>query len=604
MSFALPFLGPSPIFFDGQFSDVNVMPYTVNLDGTDYLVDLSEYRHNGIARFREGVINSGEPNDQLYDTQGAWWRYRISWHQGADQDVADLDETGVPARFNTSRGIDPWFKYQACLLNDTEEVLAVAADAIFMVATGQHVYVSDGTGVKRSSDLSTWNSITGLTGTVTGMTTDGTSVYIATTSDIYTVSPAGVGATATTSATAPGSGYDKIAFVSNRLIAGAANVIYEIKTSTIDAIYTHFQPAFRWTAIFNVGSRIYMGGFAGNRSELYTTSSDDSGALILSAEAASFFSGELIRDALSYGGQVILATSEGVRFATLAGDSTLQYGPLLDDMGSSSCIAAQGRFVYFGWDNFPGAGCGVGRLALDEFVNTLQPAYATDVFTEAVDDDVVAVARFAGRTLFAVSGEGVYATDLDAYVTEGYLDSGDITFGTVEDKSLSTLRARFAQLDAGESVRVEITDQLDAAIGSKTVSTLNAQELTLELQTQIVERARIRVLLRGDGTSTPCLRQWRLRAYPIAPTTEEWLVPLIIRSQVVVNDSEGQVLSMDPWEETAHIRQLWEDSEIVLYKEGDHAFRVRIDNFQIGAIEWRDGSDWMEVNCTVRLLTA
>ena len=604
MSFAPTFFGPSSIFFDGQFSDVAVMPYTVNLDGTDYLMDLSEYRHNGIARFREGVINSGEPNDQLYDTQGAWWRYRISWHQGADQDVADLDETGVPARFNASRGVDVWEKYQACLLNATEEVLVVVADAIFMVATGQHVYVSDGTGVKRSSDLITWNAVTGLAGTVTGMTTDGTSVYISTTTNIYTVAPASLAVSTTTSATAPGGGYDKVAFVSNRLIAGGANIIYEVKAATIDAVYTHFQPAFRWTAIFNVGSRIYMGGFAGNRSELYTTSTTDVGALILAAEAASFFSGELINDALSYGGQVILATSEGVRFASLTGDGTLSYGPLLDDMGSSRCLAAQGRFVYFGWDQFPGVGCGVGRLALDEFVNTLQPAYATDVFTELDDNDIMAVARFGGRTLFAVSGAGVYATNLATYVTEGYIDSGDITFGTVEDKSLSTMRARFAKLDVGESVRVEISDEINAAVSAKTVSTLNAEELTLELQTRIVERARVRVLLRGDGTSTPCLRQWRLRAYPIAPTTEEWLVPLIIRSQVVVNDSEGQVLSMDPWVQTAHIRKLWEESTIVLYKEGDHAFRVRIDNFQIGAIEWRDGSDWMEVNCTVRLLTA
>jgi len=604
VSLSLPFLGPSPIFFDGEFSDVDVVPYTVNLDGRTYLVDLAEYRHNGIARFKEGVINSGEPNDQLYDTQGAWWRYRISWHQGADQDVADLDETGVPARFMGSRGIDVWEKYEICLLPDTEKVLDVTAAVIFMVATGDHVYVSDGAVVKRSANLSPWSNVTGLAGTVTGMTTDGTSVYIATTSNIYTVSPAGLGATATSSAGAPGGGYDKVAFVSNRLMAGAGNVLYEIKTGAIDAVYTHFQPAFRWKAIFNVGSRIYVGGFAGNRSELYTTTTDASGALITSAEAASFFSGELIHDALSYGGQVILAISEGVRFATLSGDGTLQYGPLLDDMGSSRCLAAQGRFVWFGWDDFPDVGCGVGRLALDEFVNTLQPAYATDVFTEALTDQVVAAARFDNRTLFAVTGEGVFASTVVTYVDEGYLDSGDITFGTVEDKSLSTLRARYTELASGESVRVIVSDQDDVEVGAKTVSGLGSSELTLELQTEVVERARVRVELRGPHTSTPCLRQWRLRAYPIAPTTEEWLVPLVIRSQVVVNDSEGQILSMDPWEETAHIRELWEASTIVLYKEGDHSFRVRVDNFQIGAVEWRDGSDWLEVNCTVRLLTA
>ena len=80
-------------------------------------------------------------------------------------------------------------------------------------------------------------------------------------------------------------------------------------------------------------------------------------------------------------------------------------------------------------------------------------------------------------------------------------------------------------------------------------------------------------------------------------------MPLIIHSQVVVNDSEGQVLSMDPWAETARIRQNWQDQSIVLYKEGDYAFRVRIDTFQIDGAEWRDGSDYFELTCTVRLLS-
>jgi len=602
VSFSIPTYGPGSPFFTGSFSDPRNVPYAINLDGRDYPIDLSEYRHNGVDRFRTGVITSGEPNDQLFDTQGAWWRYRFSWHQGSDQAVGDLDQEALPARFEASRGVDVWTKYQACLLPSTEEVLSVAATTVKMVTTDQFVYVSDGTAVKRSSDLTTWNSVTGLSGTVNDMCTDGISVYIATTVNMYTVGSASLAASTTTSATPQA--FDNCNFVSNRLLAGTANVIAEVTTTTIDDIYTHFQAAFRWTVIFNVGSRIYVGGYAGNRSELYSLSSDDTGVLIRSAEATSFYSGEQLLDAISYGGSVILATSGGVRFAQLGGDGTLTYGPLLDDMGQSQCVAAEGRFVWFGWENFPGDGCGVGRLALDTFVDTLQPAYTSDVFTEAVTDNIEALARFNGKTLFAVSGNGVYATTDAGYVTSGYIDSGAMTFGTVEDKSLSEFRARFTELAASETVSVALTDEDDEAVASRTISTLNARQLTLDLQTEEVERVKVRMTLTGPGTSTPCLRQWRMRAYPVAPVTLEWLVPLIIQSQVVVNDSEGQVLSFDPWEEVAHIRQLHEDSQVVLYKEGDYSFRVRIDNFQLGAVEWRDGSDWMEVRCTVRLLTA
>ena len=601
MSFSIPIYGGGAPFFTGEFSDPRTIPYTISLDGRDYPIDLTKYRHNGLARFRNGVVTSNDVNDSLLNPEGAWWRYRFSWHQGEGQAIDELDEDSLPARYLAGRGVNPWTKYQFCLHHDTEEVLDLTAAAILMVSTGGFLYVGYGTTVKRSADLVTWSDVTGLTGTVQAMTTDGSSCYIATTTNIYAVAST-LAASTVTSATAPSGGYDSIGFVGNRLIASGDNVIYEIKTSTIDAIYTHYQSAFRWTVIFAVGSRIYLGGFAGNRSELYTTTTDDTGALVLSAEASSFFAGELLHAALNYGGQVVLGTSEGIRFATLGGDATLQYGPIISAPGAVTTLAAQGRHVWFNWEDFPGAGTGTGRLALDEFVSTLQPSYASDIFTEDSSNAVVAVARFDGKTVFAVSEAGVYAEDLDAWVTTGYLDSGDITFGSVENKSISEINVRYAALADGESVTTLVTNELDTTIGTLTDSVDGSTETRLDLAGDAVDRARVRLTINGDGTSTPCVNEWRMRGYPVAPGVEEWLVPLIIHSQVVVNDSEGQILSMDPWVETAHIRELWQDQEIVLYKEGDYAFRVRIDNFQIDTVKWRDGSDYFEVDCTVRLL--
>lgn len=602
MSFSIPiYNGDGYPFFTGSFADPRTVPYTISLDGHDYPIDLEQYRHNGVARFRNGVVTSNEVNDGLLNPEGAWWRYRYSWHSGAGQEIDELDPDSVASRFQASRGVNVWDKYQLCLLNDTTNKLTVAAAAIHMVSTATYIYVSDGTGVKRSADLTTWTAITGLTGTVQGMATDGTTAYIATTTNVYKVATAGVGATLVSTATS--ASYDKIAFVSNKLIVASDNVIGELTTTTFDAIYTHFQPAFRWKAIFGVGSRIYMGGFAGNRSELYTTTTTDAGAIALSAEAASFFSGELLQSALSYGGSVILGTSEGIRFAQLGSDATLTYGALISDFGGATEMAAQGRFVYVAVENFPDSGSGVVRLALDEFTAPLQPAYAADVFTDALSDTVVAVARFDDKTLFAVTADELYASNTATYVTTGYVDSGDITFGTVEDKSVSQLRANFVALAAGESISVLATDQDNVTLGTKTASIDGQTTTTLDLAGDETNRTRVRFTLAGSGASTPCLEQWRLRGYPIAPGVEEWLVPLIIHSRNVVNDSEGQVLSFDPWTETARIRDNWQKQNIILYKEGSYSFRVRIDNFQIGSVEWRDGSDYFELNCTVRLLS-
>ena len=599
MSFSIPTYNSGTPFFTGSFADPRTIPYTVNLDGQDYAIDLEKYRHNGVARFRNGVVTSNEVNDGLLNPEGAWWRYRYSWHSGAGQEIDELDPDSIASRYQASRGIDPWTKYQACLLPATEDVLAVAASAIYMVSTGGYVYVSDGTGVKRSADLTTWNSVTGLSGTVQGMCSDGSSCYITTTVDTYAVAST-LAASAVSTATTPG---QACAFVSNRLIVANDNVIGELTTTTYDAIYTHFQSSFRWKAIFGVGSRIYLGGYAGNRSELYTVTTTDAGALALSAEAASFFAGELLEAALSYGGSVVIGTSAGIRFAQLGSDATLTYGPLISDFGGCTSMAAQGRFVYCGVENFPDAGTGLVRLALDEFTAPLLPAYATDVFTEDTAADVEAVARFDDRTLFAVTADNVYANSTTDYVTTGYIDSGDITFGTVEDKSVSQLRANFNALAADEIIRIAVTDENGTSIGSKNITIDGETESTLDLEGSEVNRTRVRFTLEGDGTSTPCLEQWRLRGYPVAPGVEEWIVPLIIHSRTVVSDSEGQVLALNPWDETANIRDNWQTQQIVLYKEGDYSFRVRVDNFQIDSVEWRDGSDYFELTCTVRLLS-
>lgn len=603
MSFSIPTYGPGAPFFTGDYALERPLPFTVTLDGRDYPIDLTKYRHNGLPKYREGVTTSGEPSDNLFDSQGGWWRYRYSWHLGAGQDITDLDADASTARFEASRGVDVWDEYQFCLLPATKEVLAATASEIHMIATSSFVYVADGSGLKRSADLVTWGAVTGLTGTINDLDTDGVNVYVATSAGVYTVG-ATLAATATSSASPAKGGFHSVRFAGNRLIVSDGPDIGELGPTTLDVFYTHYQTAFRWTATFQVGARIYVGGFAGNRSELFSVTTLPDGSLAISAEASSFFSGELLRAALSYGGVVILATSKGVRFATLAQDATLQYGALIELAGNSTCVTAEGRFAWFGIENFPEGAAGVGRLALDEFVAPLQPPYATDVFTEAHGPKVVtSVVRFEGRTVFAVSGEGVYATVNSEYVPAGWLDTGEITFGTVEDKSLTSLRVGFGPLTAGETVRVIVADGLNTTLGTGLAEIPGEVELELDLSGNEANRVKMHFELEQTDDDTPCVKYWRMRAYPIAPPVEEFLVPLIIQSRVMVNDGQGQAMSVDPWTATQRIRDRWENGTVVLYREGDHAWRVRIDNFQIDTVDWRDDSDWFEVVATVRLLT-
>ena len=590
------------------------IPFTVSLHGVEYPIELRGpdgrqlYSRRSLDRQKTGIVQSSQPDDSQFNNEGGWFRYITSWHLGTGQEVQDFGEDFSPFRFSDSRGMNPWDRFCIKPLPATEEVANATASTIHVIATGVYCYYSDGTTVYRSSDLSTWNAITATAGTVQALATDGSRVYIATTSHIYTVDDSG--GTAAATFTASGGSYDNVAFVGNRLLASVANVLYEIDSAgTRTAFETHYQTAFRWTTIFAIGSRIYLGGYAGNRSEIYTATVDSTGSLVRSAEAAPFPFGELLNTAISYGGQVVLCTSLGVRLAALTGDGALTYGPLIDDAGNCLAAAAEGRFVWFGWEGFFGEGTGLGRLALDDFVASLQPAYASDVATADAIADVTGVARFGGRTVFGVSGAGVYADTPATFVTEAWVESGQVYFGTVEPKSLASLTVRTAVLDANTTLTVDVSDELGDTISSRSVTGPSVRGLDASLvqpsddDTQ-VQWAKVRLTLTGDGSSSLCALSWRMRAYPVIPLVEEWIVPLIIHRHVVVNDTDGQLRSLDQLENVERLVDVCRDGRIVPYREGERTYRVRIDKYEWNPGEWDDTSDFFDGLMVVRLLSA
>jgi hypothetical protein len=258
--------------------------------------------------------------------------------------------------------------------------------------------------------------------------------------------------------------------------------------------------------------------------------------------------------------------------------------------------------VWFGWSNHA-AGRGVGRLALDEFIDAYQPAYASDVYDSGAAATVTAVARFANRTLFAVSGVGIYQTVPNTYVTEGSITSGDVYFGTVERKATTSIFAGVTPLAAGQSLEVEVFDQDAASIGSGSTAAVGARGVTVDLDGTEMDAATVVTTLTGPGTSTPCLLRWRLRAFPIAPAVEEWIVPLIIHGQVIVNDGAGQLQSFDTLAEVERLIDRWRSKAVVAYREGARTYRVRIDDYEMRTREWSDDSDFFETLLIVKLVS-
>jgi hypothetical protein len=468
-----------------------------------------------------------------------------------------------------------------------------------------YVYAADGPNLYRTTDLTTWTAMTAPGGNVNAMSTDGTDLYVATTTGV--VRYIGAATTPTAFASPPGAA-DNVAFCSNRLLIGQANVVREVGPTgaIVSTIKTHYQPAFRWTTIFNIGSRIYIGGFAGSRSELHTATTDSAGTLVQSQEAAPLPMGELLRTAYSYAGVALLCTSNGLRVAEVSGDGTLSYGPLIDDSGDTRCVTADGRFVFVGLSLPEGAPTrsGVLRLVMDEEVAPLQPTYCDDVYETAIQANVTGVARLDGRTCFAVANSGIWVESATTYAGTGEISSGRMGFGTVEPKGLIGIDVNFSSLSIGESVECRVYDRNNVRIGVGIASELNQESLFIDLKGAQTGSFEVKIMLNGPGTSSPVVYRWRARAYPVPPPMMQWVLPLIVHEKVVVGMGEGYTLPIDIEEMHRWIESLWGTRRYCVLRIGTRAYRVRCDNFEWRPRKWSSDGRGPQGLLVVQLIAA
>jgi hypothetical protein len=241
-------------------------------------------------------------------------------------------------------------------------------------------------------------------------------------------------------------------------------------------------------------------------------------------------------------------------------------------------------------------------LDLTTFVEALQPAYAADLDCNVVGA-VTGVARLNGRLAYAVAGQGVFVESTTAYDTTGYIDSGKILFGTVERKRLSEMVVDFKPLTSGQSVTATIYDEEGDIVFANTQAGVGLRQMVLDLDGIDVISCRVRLDLASNGTDTPTVSKWVVRAYPVPPHSEQWIVPLIVHSRITAGDGMGMELSLDLEDEFTHIQSLWRDKTKVLFRVGDYVTRVRIDAFELRPNNWRDDGGWFEAILVVKLLT-
>jgi hypothetical protein len=94
-----------------------------------------------------------------------------------------------------------------------------------------------------------------------------------------------------------------------------------------------------------------------------------------------------------------------------------------------------------------------------------------------------------------------------------------------------------------------------------------------------------------------------LRSFPIAPPVEQYIIPILLYGKTVVNDAQGQMLSLDIDKELLFLKEIWETKRPVSYLEGKTTRRVRLEAYEYSPDDWSDNQTGFEGTMVVRLVT-
>lgn len=589
MPFAPAFYGGDRGFYQGG-SVSSLVPhlYSHALDGHPYLIDDAltgdlGFHHRTIPLLKQQQQSDGKLGEQSINPNGLWRSSVETWHKGAGQLNYDLTDSD-PARFRTSKGVDPWTRWQISLLNDTASLVLGASTNFHLAATSTRMFLLDGTAVKYTDDLSSVSSMTGSPGTTwKSITTNGYDVWATDGTNIYhwVRTDTAVGAAYNTT------DIDLLVWVTGkaRLMGAKGASVYNVVDASgpSDIKPSIVSSDFTWVGFAEGPSVIYGAGYQGDKSMIFRWGIKDDGTgldVAVPALVDGLPTGEIVYSIGSYLGFVVIGTDQGLRFAlpdSTTGNLTL--GALIDINSPVRCFVGQGSSVWFGWSNFDSTSSGLGRFSLTTFSDpdALVPAYASDLMATA-QGNVISATTFLGRRVFSVTAVGVYA-ETTTKVASGTLSTGWRSFGIPDDKIALQIDVRHEALPAGASIAAAIaTDGASTTTGVLTSDQTGEVGKRVSVAEITAERFEVQYALNRatDTTTGPTLTREVLALNPTADTSVIINVPFLLNDKDVVGrTTQGR----DPGEELLFLETLRASRDVVTYQEASRSYSVTLEDY-------------------------
>lgn len=625
MSFTATFDVP---FFTGAggLSDQVPNPWPIAIDGHPFALDLEHYSWDLPDMMRQSFDNSDRPGEGSFEVHGVWRRIYADWSLGAGQIYADPSKATAKddtRQFTSSLGINPWTLRQISLQPDVELYGdGTGRTPIFLFALGPWLYVLDGSLLARTRDpqaaVPVYEDITPAINGVLDVTTDGNTVYLTTTSGVWTHDSSDVNLTASlmagTAGTPAGAG-NVIQWANGWLILGKGATLSSISTAgptlgTLTTINTRPTVGWQWTAIVGAPNAIYAGGQSADNACIYAIGLDtNTGGLGTATYAGELPKGEQVKSLTYYGQIMMIGTNKGWHVAQIQGSNVLDIGPLIPTPNPVECMVPDANFVWYGWTNYDSGHTGLGRANLGEFTTTLQPAYASDLMF-AGTGRVTSVARFDGHTYFSVDEQGIYREAADgSLVPTATIRFGRLEWGTMAAKTFLGAEIVTEPLNGSFTAVLEDETGVQKAIGGRVTPGTTGRQTLLgaglgtnsNFYDMIVTFSRDH----EDPTKGPVMRAITSRALPMPTATRTETLPIINRTDV--SPSPDTTATQDVRANIAFLLDLRVSGRPVIYQKGDQRTLVVVRSVAMpdgGAGQWTDQRNEIQGTLMVTVASA
>jgi hypothetical protein len=184
--------------------------------------------------------------------------------------------------------------------------------------------------------------------------------------------------------------------------------------------------------------------------------------------------GEIIEKIYYYLGYMMIGTNQGIRVATINDqDGSLSYGPLILE-------TVQPVYDFAARDHYVWASTGVGaldggltRLDLSNELEPLRFAYANDLQVSQSTEHYTTGVAFLGTTnrlTFCTEHNttdgAIYLESASTLVSSGYITTGKIRYGTLENKVFKILKPRIDNTNGGLTIKSIDTAGIEYGIGT------------------------------------------------------------------------------------------------------------------------------------------